>query len=118
MHKIMVPFTMTGTYTVKSVAKAGKYKVTDTIAVVTDAEGRDHEVTMVQKWPAKQAIRCYREKPRPSRVMETGVRAIDTFTRLSPARRWSSVSCSSSPSPSSARRSCRSRIIPSMTFDL
>ena len=25
MHKIMVPFTMTGTYTVKSVAKAGKY---------------------------------------------------------------------------------------------
>ena len=82
MHKIMVPFTMTGTYTVKSVAKAGKYKVTDTIAVVTDAEGRDHEVTMVQKWPVKQAIRCYREKPRPSRVMETGVRAIDTFNPM------------------------------------
>ena len=40
LHKIMVPFTMTGNYTVKSVAKAGTYKVTDTIAVVTDSEGR------------------------------------------------------------------------------
>ena len=30
----------------------------------------------------KQAVRCYREKPRPSRVMETGVRAIDTFNPL------------------------------------
>ena len=81
-HKIMVPFTMTENYTVKSVAAAGKYKVTDTIAVVTDAEGRDHAITMVQKWPVKQAVRCYAEKPRPSRVMETGVRAIDTFNPM------------------------------------
>ena len=81
-HKIMVPFTMTQSYTVKSVAPAGKYKVRDTVAVVTDAEGHDHAITMVQKWPVKQAIRCYREKPRPSRVMETGVRAIDTFNPM------------------------------------
>ena len=81
-HKIMVPFTMTGSYTVKSVAPAGKYKVTDTMAVVTDADGVDHEITMVQKCPVKQAIRCYTEKPRPSRVMETGVRAIDTFNPM------------------------------------
>ena len=81
-HKIMVPFTMTENYTVKSVAEAGIYKVTDTIAVITDAEGNDHNITMVQKWPVKQAIRCYTEKPRPSRVMNTGVRAIDTFNPL------------------------------------
>ncbi len=81
-HKIMVPFVMSESYTVKRVATPGEYKVTDTIAVVTDAEGRDHEITMVQKWPVKQAIRCYAEKPRPSRVMETGVRAIDTFNPL------------------------------------
>ena len=81
-HKIMVPFTMTGSYTVKSVAAAGSYKVTDTVAVLTDAEGGDHEVTMVQRWPVKQAVRCYVEKPRPSRMMETGVRAIDTFNPL------------------------------------
>ena len=82
MHKIMVPFTMTDSYTVKSVAEAGKYKITDTMAVLTDAEGRDHEVTMVQRWPVKQAIRSYVEKPRPDRIMETGVRAIDTFNPL------------------------------------
>ena len=82
MHKIMVPFTMTDCYTVKSVAEAGKYKITDTMAVLTDAEGRDHEVTMVQKWPVKQAVRCYTEKPRPSRIMETGVRPIDTFNPM------------------------------------
>ena len=81
-HKIMVPFTMKGNYTVKSVAEAGTYKVTDTVAVVTDAEGVDHNITMVQKWPVKQAIRAYTEKPRPSRIMETGVRAIDTFNPL------------------------------------
>ncbi len=81
-HKIMVPFTMTGSYTVKSVAAAGSYKVTDTVAVLTDAEGRDHDVTMVQRWPVKQAIRSYVEKPRPDRIMETGVRAIDTFNPL------------------------------------
>ena len=81
-HKIMVPFTMTGSYTVKSVAAAGSYKVTDTVAVLTDAEGRDHEVTMVQRWPVKQAIRSYVEKPRPDRIMESGVRAIDTFNPL------------------------------------
>ena len=81
-HKIMVPFVMTGNYTVKSVAAAGEYKVTDTIAVVTDSDGNDYNITMVQKWPVKQAIRCYTEKPRPYRVMETGVRAIDTFNPL------------------------------------
>ena len=81
-HKIMVPFVMEGTYTVKSVAKAGEYKVTDTVAVLVDSEGKEHNITMVQKWPVKKAIKAYTEKPRPSRVMETGVRAIDTFNPL------------------------------------
>ena len=81
-HKIMVPFVMTGSYTVKSIVKTGTYKVTDTVAVVADSEGTEYPITMVQKWPVKQAIRAYTEKPRPSRVMETGVRAIDTFNPL------------------------------------
>ena len=81
-HKIMVPFVMTENYTVKSVAAAGEYKVTDVVAVVTDAEGKDHDITMVQKWPVKQAIRAYAAKPRPSRVMETGIRSIDTFNPI------------------------------------
>ena len=82
LHKIMVPFVMQGNYTVKSVIATGTYKVTDTIAVVTDSDNNEYNITMVQKWPVKQAIRCFTDKPRPSRVMETGVRAIDTFNPL------------------------------------
>ena len=82
MHKIMVPFVMQGNYTVKSVVAAGEYKVTDTIAVVVDSDNNEYNITMVQKWPVKQTIRCFTDKPRPSRVMETGVRAIDTFNPL------------------------------------
>ncbi len=81
-HRIMVPFALEGTYTVKSVAAKGSYKVTDTIATVTDAAGAEHTITMVQKWPVKKAVKAYTSKPRPSKVMETGVRAIDTFNPL------------------------------------
>ena len=81
-HKIMVPFSFKGDYTVKSVAKAGNYKVTDTVAVVTDENGEDHDVTMIQKWPVKVAIGGYKEKPRPYKIMETGVRCIDTLNPM------------------------------------
>ncbi|MBO5086885.1 MAG: V-type ATP synthase subunit A, partial [Paludibacteraceae bacterium] len=77
-HKIMVPFVMEGTYTVKSVAEAGKYTINDTIAVITDADGNDHNINMIQKWPVKKAINVHVEKPRPFRLLETGVRTIDT----------------------------------------
>lgn len=77
-HKIMVPFSFTGVYTVKSVVSAGEYKIMDTIAVLTDANGNDIPVTMVQKWPVKKAINVHTEKPRPFKLLETGVRIIDT----------------------------------------
>jgi V/A-type H+-transporting ATPase subunit A len=77
-HKIMVPFVFEGSFTVKSVAGAGQYKIYDTIAVVTDKDGKDIKINMVQKWPVKKAITCYKEKPRPFRLLETGVRTIDT----------------------------------------
>lgn len=78
-HKIMVPFAFKGEYTVKELAPAGKYNIDKVIAVLTDASGEDVEVTMTQKWPVKVAVRNYREKPRPRKIMETGVRVIDTF---------------------------------------
>jgi V/A-type H+-transporting ATPase subunit A len=77
-HKIMVPFAFQGKYTVKSVATAGQYKIFDKMAVITDSEGKDIELNMTQKWPVKKAITCYTEKPRPFRLLETGVRTIDT----------------------------------------
>ena len=81
-HKIMVPFTFQGTYTVKEVAAEGSYTINDTMAVLTDANGAEVKVTMVQKWPVKRAITCYREKPRPFKLLETGVRTIDTVNPI------------------------------------
>ena len=77
-HKIMVPFTFEGVYTVKSVVPEGEYKIFDTIAVLIDADGKEIEVNMVQKWPVKRAINIHTEKPRPFKLLETGVRVIDT----------------------------------------
>ena len=81
-HKIMVPFSFKGTYRVKSVVPAGTYRAKDTVAVLTDESGEEHSVSMIQKWPVKVAINAYKEKPRPWRVMETGVRCIDTFNPI------------------------------------
>lgn len=81
-HKIMVPFVFDGTYTVKSVIEPGSYNVNKVVAVLTDTEGVDHDVTMVQRWPVKKAVKGYVSKPRPGRIMETGVRAIDTFNPI------------------------------------
>lgn len=81
-HKIMVSFSFKGTYTVKSIVAAGQYNIDHTIAVLTDESGEDVPVTMVQKWPVKVAIKCYKEKPRPNKIMETGVRVIDTLNPI------------------------------------
>ena len=81
-HKIMVPFAFQGEFTVKSVAPAGEYTVDQTIAVLTGSDGEDVSVTMTQRWPVKLAVRAYREKPRPTKIMETGVRCIDTFNPI------------------------------------
>lgn len=81
-HKIMVPFKWQGEYTVESVVPAGEYCLLDTVAMLRDESGGLHEVTMVQKWPVKSAIRNYLDKPRPSRQMETGIRVIDTMNPM------------------------------------
>jgi V/A-type H+-transporting ATPase subunit A len=81
-HKIMIPFKFKGKYTVKSVAKAGEYTIKDVIAIVSDEEGKEIELTMTQKWPVKVAIKAYKEKPRPFKLLETGVRVIDTLNPI------------------------------------
>lgn len=80
--KVMVPFTFEGLYTVKSIAAAGDYTVKETIAVLTDEAGQEHQVRMEQKWPVKRPISCYAEKPRPHKLLETGVRMIDTMNPI------------------------------------
>ena len=81
-HKIMVPFSFQGEFTVKSIVPEGQYNIDKVIAVLTNADGEDVDVTMTQKWPVKVAIKGYKEKPRPNRIMETGVRVIDTLNPI------------------------------------
>lgn len=81
-HKIMVPFKMSDSYTVKSIVAAGQRKITDTVAVLTDKSGNEFSVTMIQKWPVKEAVTAYTNKPRPYKIMETGMRAIDTLNPI------------------------------------
>ncbi len=81
-HKIMVPFDLEGVWTIVSIEPPGPRRVADVIAVLKNGDDKSVEVTMMQRWPVKRAITAYREKPRPYRVLETGVRVIDTFNPI------------------------------------
>ncbi len=81
-HKIMVPFGLSGEYKLKQIAPKGTYKITDTIATITDEDGNDIDLNMIQRWPVKVPIKCYAEKPRPFKLMETGVRTLDTLNPM------------------------------------
>ena len=75
LHKIMVPNGIKGE--VVSV-ESGSHVVTDVIAVVRDGKGKEHELTMIQRWPVR--IACpYEKKYVPSRPMNSGQRIIDTM---------------------------------------
>ena len=78
-HQIMVPFAFRGAWTVKSLAPAGEYTVTDDIATLTGPDGKDVAVQMMQRWPVKVPIQCYAERLAPSETLVTSVRTIDTF---------------------------------------
>ena len=78
-HKIMVPFGMYGTYTIKSIKDAGDYKLKDAVAVLADEKGEETEVSMSFQWPVKRAVDCYAERLKPEETMVTKVRLIDTF---------------------------------------
>ena len=78
-HKIMVPFAFRGVYTVKELAPAGDYTVTEDVATLTDDAGKDVKVQMMQRWPVKVPIKCFTERLEPTETLETTVRTIDTF---------------------------------------
>jgi len=81
-HKIMVPFKLSGSYTVKWIAPSGDYTISEVIAVLNDTNGNETEVSMYQKWPVKIPVRAYKNKTRPFRIMETGIRVIDTLNPI------------------------------------
>ncbi len=74
-QKIMVPPLMKGT--VKSIKECDA-RVTDTVCVLTDDKGEDHEITLVQKWPVRSE-RPYAQKLAPDKPLITGQRVIDAL---------------------------------------
>ncbi|MDR2816344.1 MAG: V-type ATP synthase subunit A [Proteiniphilum sp.] len=81
-HKIMAPFTLKGEYTVKSITQEGDYNIYKTVAVVEDKDGKEIALNMIQRWPVKMPLTAYKEKTRPSKLLETGVRSIDTLNPI------------------------------------
>lgn len=75
LHKIMIPPSLSGT--VKSIAE-GDYKVNDTVAVIIDEKGNEHNITLMQKWPVRKG-RPYSKKLSPEMPLVTGQRVIDSF---------------------------------------
>lgn len=75
LHKIMVPNGVSGT--VEKILP-GEHTVDEVVAVVKDEKGKEHELTMIQRWPVRVA-RPYAKKFVPSRPMNSGQRIIDTL---------------------------------------
>jgi V/A-type H+-transporting ATPase subunit A len=76
-HRIMVPFSLFGTYTISWVIKSGSYPVDTVVAKAIDEKGVEHAFTMVQKWPIKIPL-FQGERIKPEKMMDTGLRIIDT----------------------------------------
>ena len=76
-HTIMVPFSLYGTYEITWVAPSGSYTIDTVVAKAKDAFGNPHEFTMVQRWPIKTPLHCG-EKIKPEKMMDTGMRIVDT----------------------------------------
>ncbi|MBQ2066783.1 MAG: V-type ATP synthase subunit A [Clostridiales bacterium] len=74
-HKIMVPNGIEGEVVR---IESGEHVVEDVIAVIRDKDGKEHDLTMIQRWPVRIA-RPYIKKYVPSRPMNSGQRIIDTL---------------------------------------
>ncbi len=74
-HKIMVPYGLSGV--VKSINN-GDFTVEEVVAVITDNNGQDREITMLQKWPVRRQRPVLKRLP-PEVPLVTGQRVVDTF---------------------------------------
>jgi len=75
LHKIMVPPRLSGT--VESI-QAGKFNVTQTVAVLKKDDGSKVELTMTQRWPVRVG-RPYKHKYPPKAPLLSGQRIVDTL---------------------------------------
>jgi V/A-type H+/Na+-transporting ATPase subunit A len=78
-HKIMLPFAWSGTWHLTWQAPKGNYNIRTVVARASNDAGEEREIFLVQSWPVRVPISCYKEKLLPTEPMVTQVRSIDTF---------------------------------------
>lgn len=74
-HKIMVPPAISGT--IKEI-KSGSMNIEETVAVIEDSEGKQHNISMLQKWPIRNP-RPVKKKAVPNQPLVSGTRILDTM---------------------------------------
>lgn len=77
LHKIMVPFPIRGKV---SEIKGGKFKITDTIAIISTKDGPT-EIRLAQNWPIRKQ-RPVAKRLMPDELLMTGQRVLDTLFPL------------------------------------
>ena len=83
-HKIMVPFDWSGEYRVAWIQE-GSFHAQEIVARLADAAGREHSVTLTQRWPVRRPLsagllkRSLSRRLYPDEPMVTTQRLIDTF---------------------------------------
>lgn len=78
-HQIMVPFGWQGTWRLSWIIAEGEYTIRTAVAKAVNQAGEEREIRMVQTWPVRLPVSCYREKMLPTEPLVTQVRSIDTF---------------------------------------
>ncbi len=77
-HRVLAPIGTKGK--VKSI-NGGSFTVEETVCVVVDENGKEHNLTMMQKWPVRVG-RPYANKFVPDKPLNSGQRVIDTMFPL------------------------------------
>ena len=75
LHKVLVPHEIEGTI---DIIFEGMYSVEEVICVINSSDGQSHEITMLQKWPARKP-RPFGKKRLSTAPLYTGQRIIDTM---------------------------------------
>ena len=74
-HRIMVPHRVSGK--IKEI-KRGEFTVEETVAVIVDEKGKEHEIKLLQRWPVRSPRPVVKRLP-PEVPLTTGQRVVDTF---------------------------------------
>lgn len=79
-HRIMVPFSLFGRFSVASIAKPSKVSKTSVIATVRNIDTNEtHDINLSQYWPVKIPLKAYKERLLPHTPLSTKVRIVDAL---------------------------------------